>query len=260
MDPIRIRHDRDFNGSFSRQVWDDAAIKDNTGFQNTIVVMNDTSNRCRATLSGWSQPLRGRRTGCENVIKLLRKPCTLLLVSGEIVALFAALPAIGEILSEMLVAAGHPVPECQKKPACQRRKLRIVFGFLGPQKRIKIFTGCAVADLQQALEMIDAGAPDFDLLGGQAHDLRNIVLSHEDAVAEPERSNRTIFSERQDDPAFRIGKVDEQCVWTEFPHLAHNIEHQRQGAKRKEQSSRPAIFSQRMTNAMLAGHAEIHLP
>src|SRR5688572_2314881 len=108
--------------------------------------------------------------------------------------------------------------------------------------------------------MINAGAPDFDLLGGQAHDTGDVVLSHEDAVAEPERSNRAVLSERQDDAAFRIGKVDEQCVWTEVPHLARDIEYQWQGAKREEKPSRPPIFSQRVTNAVLARYLEIQLP
>src|SRR6516164_5542605 len=76
--------------------------------------------------------------------------------------------------------------------------------FLGTQQRIKVLASCTIANLQQALEMIDARTPDVDLLVGQPHDARDGALSHEDAVAKAKRPDRAVFAKREDDAAFGI--------------------------------------------------------
>ena len=70
--------------------------------------------------------------------------------------------------------------------------------------------------------MIEAGAPDLDLLVGQAHDAGDVALSHENAVAQAERADRAVFAEREDDAVFRIGEIEEQRLRAELLHLAHD--------------------------------------
>src|SRR6516165_3499685 len=123
---------------------------------------------------------------------------------GEVVTLFATFPAIRQIFAEVLIAARHPVSERPEQPAGQGRERRVVILFLGTQQRIKVLASCAIANLQQALEMIDARAPDVDPLVGQPHDACDGALSHEDAVAKAKRPDRAVFAKREDDATFGI--------------------------------------------------------
>ena len=85
-------------------------------------------------------------------------------------------------------------------------------------------------------------------------------MAHENAVAQAERADRTVFSERQDDAAFRIGEIDEQRLRAELLHVADEIEHQRQGPQREEQAARAAVLAERVAYAVFARHFEIQLP
>jgi hypothetical protein len=67
----------------------------------------------------------------------------------------------------MIVTARHPMAEGVKQLAGQRQDRWIEVLFPRAQQRVKIFAGLAVADVQQPLEVIEARAPYFDLLGGQ---------------------------------------------------------------------------------------------
>ena len=160
----------------------------------------------------------------------------------------------------MVVAAGKPVAEGVEEPPRQRRKGRIVVLLLLAQQRVEVLAGGAVADVQQALKVIDAGAPDIDLLARPVENPADGVLAHEDAVAQAERRDRAVFAERQDDAAFRIGEVDERRLRAQLLHLARDVEHQRQRAQREKQPARPAVLAEGVTDAVFARHLEILPP
>ena len=166
-----VRHHRHLDRRVRRQVRDDASVGHDAGFQHALLVVQDAADRRGAALARRRQPIG--RQGCagEHAIQRVAEFRASALVGGEIVAVLAAFPAIGQIFAEMIVAAGHPVAEGPEQPPGERRERRVEVLLLGAQQRIKVFAGCAVADLQQALGMIEAGAPDLDLLVGQPHDV-----------------------------------------------------------------------------------------
>jgi hypothetical protein len=114
--------------------------------------------------------------------------------------------------------------------------------------------------MQQPLKMIETGAPNLDLFFRQIKDMRNVVASAENALAQSQGPDTAVFAERQNDAAFRIGKVDHQGVRTKLLHVARKVEHQRQRAQGEEQSSRSAIFAQRLADPVFSRHFEVEAP
>ena len=108
--------------------------------------------------------------------------------------------------------------------------------------------------------MIEARAPYLDLLVWQTHDASDVTLTHENAVAQAEGADRTVFSERQDDAVLGIGKIEEQRLRAELLHLSHEVKHQRQSAERKHQTAGAAVLAKRVANAIFARHVEIDFP
>ena len=160
----------------------------------------------------------------------------------------------------MLVAAGHPIAEGPEQAPGQRSEQGVEALLLGAQQRIKVFAGHPVADLQQTLRMIEARAPDLDLLVGQSHDACDVALSHENAVAQPERADRAVFSKRENDAILGIGKIEEQRLRAMLLHLTDEIEYQRQGAQREHQPAWAAVLAKCMTYAVFARYFPIELP
>src|SRR5581483_3344370 len=153
-----------------------------------------------------------------------------------------------------------PVSERPEQPARERRERRIKILLLCAQQWIQIFAGQAIANPQQTLEVIDAGAPDLDPPAIEAGDTRDIVASPENTVAQAYGGNRRVFAERQDDPALWIGKVDEQRVRADLQVLARDVEHERQGAQREEKPARPPVFAKGVPDAVPAGNLEVVFP
>ena len=89
---------------------------------------------------------------------------------------------------------------------------------------------------------------------------RDVALSHENAVAQAERADRAVFSEREDDAVFGIGEIDEQRLRAKLLHLADEVEHQRQGAQREHQPARAAVLAERVADAVFARHFPIEFP
>ncbi len=150
--------------------------------------------------------------------------------------------------------------ECAEQPPRERRAVWIEIALGRAQPRIEVLAAGAVADLHQALEVIEPGAPDIDLIMRQPHDMRHRIAPHEDAMAQPNAADFAVAAERHHDPAFRIGEVQEQRVRAQLLHVADEVEHQRQRAQREKQPARAAIFAERMADAVFFRDLEILLP
>src|SRR5581483_97618 len=127
-----------------------------------LFVVNDAADGGGAALARRRQPVRRNRTARQHPLALGGEFGAAALVGGEIIAVLAALPAIGEVFAEMVVAARHPVAEGAEQLPRQRQERGVVGLLLLAQARIEVFAGLAVADLHEALRVIEAGAPDFD--------------------------------------------------------------------------------------------------
>ena len=81
---------------------------------------------------------------------------------------------------------------------------------LFPQQRIQVPAGLPVTYMREPLEMVEAGAPDVDLLLGHVHDMRDMALAAKNAFAQANGTYLAVLAECQDDAAFRVGKIDQQ--------------------------------------------------
>src|SRR5665647_1788061 len=120
----------------------------------------------------------------------------------------------------MAVAAAEPITESPKQLARQRRNPGVVAFFLLAQQRVEVGAGLPIADLRQALEVIQARAPHLDPFGRQSKDGSDLISRQKDSVAQTDAADPAILPQRQNDAAFRIGKIDEQRLRTAQLHLA----------------------------------------
>jgi hypothetical protein len=79
-------------------------------------------------------------------------------------------------------------------------------------------------------------------------------------VAQTERADRCVFSERKNDAAFRIGKIDEQRLRAKLFDLVCQIKYQWERAQGKEKPAGTAIFTKRVTDAVFAWDRKVELP
>ncbi len=160
----------------------------------------------------------------------------------------------------MAVAAAEPVAEGPEQVARQRRDLGVVVPLFFAQQRIEVGAGRPIADLGQALEVIEARAPHLHPFRWQLDNAIDRARNMKISVAQADGADTAVLPERQHDAALRIGEIDEQRLRAAPLHLAHEIENHRQSAQGEEQPTRTAVLAQGMADAVFARHLPIELP
>jgi hypothetical protein len=66
--------------------------------------------------------------------------------------------------------------------------------------------------MREPLEMVEPSAPDVHVDLGHVHDVGDLSLAAKDAFTQADGADAAVFAERQDNPALRVGKIDQQRI------------------------------------------------
>ncbi len=164
---------------------------------------------------------------------------------GIILRFLRPLPGLFEILVDA-IQRGHRSKE---------------LGGLFANIRISIFSGSFVFSSKNAAEVVQAGGADFQLFVGHAQDFGQESGQRADFVAHADELQvweGTMHGGT--DAAHGVAEIEDGRIWADLLGVGADFQDGRGDAQRVEQSAGAAVLAVDLGNAILLGHAPVHLP